>query len=378
MSQVAAWFTVPAGHKPEEISNSYLFFDSVQITHFQAENRGDGYDLYVTIVEQDTYPIQPNNFASADLRPLATSCERIDTVRVPLSPVPSTDKPLNSVKANRGYKDSVFTNYFSDPARFIDVYNAIKGTSFTLATPIEDVTLSDVFFKNRKNDLAFKVDNRYVILMEHQSTINDNMPLRMLLYAGRLYESIVNQDNIYKTRRIPLPTPEFLVLYNGAKPMADNTVLRLSDAFIDPPGDFSLELSVQVININYGHNQNIMQKSTALSDYSFLMDKIHAYTNRGVPLQDAIKQAIYDCVSQNIMKQYLQMNGSEVLNMLFGEFDPELEKKVIREEAYEEGRESLLKELIANKLAKGLSFKQVADVLEVDVNTIQRLMKQLP
>ena len=177
--------------------------------------------------------------------------------------------------ANRSYKDSVFNMYMtSNPAYLIESYNAIQDENYDLNTPIEINTLNDVLYKGKVNDLSFSLDNRYIVLYEHQATINKNMPVRVLLYLGRLLEKLLDRKSLYREKQIPLMTPEFIVLYNGQKPYPDISYMRLSDAFICQPHKTeeepapSVELVVKVINIGYGHNKSILEKSKPLQDYS--------------------------------------------------------------------------------------------------------------
>lgn len=133
------------------------------------------------------------------------------------------------MQGNRNYKDSVFSKYFSeDTRRLIELYNAIEGTSFPLDTEVQITTLDDSLFMDRINDLAFVLNGQLVVLVEHQSTINENMPLRLLMYLGRTYEKILSSENLYRKRLVPIPTPKFIVLYNGTEDCPRHCRKRLS------------------------------------------------------------------------------------------------------------------------------------------------------
>ena len=43
----------------------------------------------------------------------------------------------------------------------------------------------------RKNDMAFTVRNKVLVISEHQSTLNANMPLRDVSYYGRTREKLI-------------------------------------------------------------------------------------------------------------------------------------------------------------------------------------------
>ena len=134
---------------------------------------------------------------------------------------------------NAKYKNSVFSLLFGNPDALRELYGAIEGVSLPPDIPIEINTLSDVLYMERINDISFTVDKRIVCLYEHQSSINPNMPLRLLVYIAHVYQKIVDRHNLYKTKLEKIPAPEFIVLYNGKDPYPDRGTLRLSDAFKD-------------------------------------------------------------------------------------------------------------------------------------------------
>ncbi|MDR0842385.1 MAG: Rpn family recombination-promoting nuclease/putative transposase, partial [Acidobacteriota bacterium] len=133
--------------------------------------------------------------------------------------------------ANLQYKDSVFSWLFSDPDILRELYAALEGVALPDDAPITINTLDNVLYMDRINDISFEIGDRVVVLIEHQSTLNPNMPLRLLMYIARLYEKIIDRKKMYTSSLTRLPTPEFIVLYNGKAPYPDEKVLRLSNAF---------------------------------------------------------------------------------------------------------------------------------------------------
>ena len=279
--------------------------------------------------------------------------------------------------ANREYKDSVFTLLFSDKAKLIELYNAIEGTNYPPDTEIKINTLEDVLFMNRKNDISFTIDDKFVVLVEHQSTMNYNMPLRMFMYMARVYESIIDSTAVYREKLIKIPTPEFIVLYNGTSEQPKNKTLKLSDAFIDK-SKIKAEIQVEMININYGKS-DIIAKSQNLKGYSYFVYKVREYLEQNKDgsydekLDSAIASAISDCVKQNMLVDFFEKNGSEVMNMLFTEFDIDVAKTIWREEALEEGMEKGRAEgikeginsIITNMKALGMSEEQIKAIVEM-------------
>ena len=76
----------------------------------------------------------------------------------------------------RSYKDGVFRQLFNDKEKLIELYNALSGRSYSKDTEIEIVTLEDALFGDIKNDLSFIMVNRFIVMIEHQATVNPNMP----------------------------------------------------------------------------------------------------------------------------------------------------------------------------------------------------------
>ena len=174
-------------------------------------------------------------------------------------------------KVNRNFKASVFTHLFAEPENERGLYNAFSPVSLPPDAPVVDLTLTDVLYKDRVNDLAFSVGDRLACFFEAQSTLNNNMALRYFIYGGRVYEKLVDNDEMYSEARIVIPAPEFYVLYNGDKPFPGKKVYKLSDSFTKPPdgekasdGYKSLELMVTAYNINPGYNENIVRKDETL------------------------------------------------------------------------------------------------------------------
>ena len=241
------------------------------------------------------------------------------------------------MEGNRQFKDSVFTWLMADKARIIELYNALEGTNYDMDTNVEILTLENVLFLGRYNDLCFMIDGKFVILVEHQSSINQNMPLRALLYLARAYEKILQNVSVYKEKLLKIPTPEFFVFYNGTKPYPVEAELKLSDAFIEATD--TLELTVKVININYHEGSKLLEQSPTLKSYSYFVDCVRQFRNQGHSLTEALESSVKKCVKEGILSDFLKNHSSEVFNMLFEEFNLEDALRIKAEEAKEEGKE---------------------------------------
>jgi len=242
---------------------------------------------------------------------------------------------MTDIKVNRNHKDSVFTLLFSEPPAALELYNAVTGQNYPPDTKIEIVTLSNALFKGQLNDVAFVVDDRLVVLIEHQSSINNNIPLRMLMYLGREYERITKGKDLYREKLIKIPAPEFIVLYNGKDEFPDFKELRLSDSF-KAKGNGNLELVANVYNVNKGRNAEIASKSPVLNGYNELIAEVNK-NRKTMELAEAVEAAIKSCVERNILVYFLEKHASEILNMLFTEWNWEDAKQVWQEEAKEDG-----------------------------------------
>lgn len=238
-------------------------------------------------------------------------------------------------KENREHKSSVFADlfYYDETAKenLLELHNALYDTEYSDPEEVGLVGLEDVLFRDFKNDVAFSVKGQRIVLSEHQSTINANMPIRDLLYIAREYEKVIPVRSRYKTGLIKIPTPHFLVLYNGVQDQPLEQTLRLSDAFAEKEDAVSLELTVRVININSDKRHEILERCKVLREYSLFIETARKYKKEKEPLTKAVKT----CIKEGILVEYLTRKSSEVINMLMAEYSYETDIEVQREEAAE-------------------------------------------
>ena len=240
---------------------------------------------------------------------------------------------------NRTFKDSLFRSIFKEKTSLLSLYNAIRGSNYTDPEDLTINTLENVLYLSMKNDVSFIINNE-LNLFEAQSSWNPNMPLRGLLYFAQLYKGYLeeHQLNIYSYKLLQLPTPKFIVFYNGTKNDGDTRTFRLSDSFINNNGEEAcLECTATMININYGHNQKLMNACRGLYEYSYLINQIRIGTTNNLPLPDAIEQAVHHCIQNNILKDFLTKNRAEVTNMILEEFDFQKYLRLEKEESYSDG-----------------------------------------
>ena len=269
----------------------------------------------------------------------------------------------------RNYKDTVFSSLFYDCDNAVenakDLYYVLTGKTVEKA---EKCRLDDVLFREFKNDVAYIMDGKFICFIEHQSTLNPNMPLRCLIYASRTYErkAISNDKLLYSSNQINIPAPEFYILYNGEKKLNYHS-LKLSDSFIIQNDTPSLELCVNVVDINFSKIQNTpLSNCQSLYGYAYLIAKIRQYHGK-------MQQAINECISHNILKDYLEFYGSEVVNMLYTEYDSAKALEIWGQEEFERGEAKGRAEGKAEGRAEGKAEGRVEGKAEGEANMIKRL-----
>jgi len=250
-------------------------------------------------------------------------------------------------QVNREYKDSIFRLLFSDEASLRKLYNDIKGTDYGEDVPVKIRTLHDALFIDIKNDIAFTIGDKFVVLIVEQSTVCENMPVRMLSYVGRIYEKIYRRSDFYKRKRLSLPVPEFFVFYNGHEDIPEESILRLSDSYEEEQPENSAELLVKVYNIKYNKGAEILSRNRKLHEYSLLVADVEKRIREGLQAAEAITESVRYCMDEGILYDFLREHGSEVRGMLFDYMSREEFIELRAEERAEELVELRLEEIEA-------------------------------
>ena len=250
-----------------------------------------------------------------------------------------------SVTINRTYKDRLFKIIFEDKKELLSLYNALTGKNYQNPDELEINTIDDVIYMHLKNDMSFILDD-WQNLFEQQSTFNPNQPLRGFFYFADLYKVKYFGKKIYSTRLLKIPTPQYIVFYNGTTNMPDKKELRLSDAFQQPTTQPDIEVVAHMLNINYGHNKELMERCQKLKEYAQFIDIIRHYLkeNEHWSNEQAISKAIDDCIKNNILRDILQKERLRVMASILSEFDEVGYKEMIRQEAYEDAYEEAYEE----------------------------------
>ena len=256
-----------------------------------------------------------------------------------------------SVTINRSYKDRLFKIIFEDKKELLSLYNALTGKNYQNPDELEINTIDDVIYMHLKNDMSFILDD-WQNLFEQQSTFNPNQPLRGFFYFADLYKVKYFGKKIYSTRLLKIPTPQYIVFYNGTTSMPDRKELRLSDAFQQPTEQPDIEVVAHMLNINYGHNKELMERCRKLKEYAQFIDIIRHYLreNKQWSNEQAISKAIDDCIKNNILRDILQKERLRVMASILSEFDEVGYKEMIRQEAYEDAYEEVYEEISVKSL----------------------------
>ena len=235
----------------------------------------------------------------------------------------------------RNYKATLFAMIFKDKKELLALYNAVNGTEYDDPELLEINTLENAIYISMQNDVSFIIDSR-LSLYEHQSTCNPNLPLRYLFYVSDLYAGMIEKRKLYGQKALRIPTPRFLIFYNGKDKCPERQVLKLSDLYAIKEEELSLELKAVMLNINPGCNPAIKDACKTLRDYSEYTARVRKYAKE-MPLEDAVERTITECIQEGILAEFLSQNRAEAKKMSIFECDEEEIMRQIREDGYEEG-----------------------------------------
>lgn len=290
---------------------------------------------------------------------------------------------IDVLTANRMYKSRIFAMLFSDRNELLKLYNAINGTSYDDPDLLQVNTLENAVYMSMQNDVSFIIDMR-LNLYEHQSTYSPNLPVRYLLYVADVYSDYTKDMNLYGTKAVKLPTPKFVIFYNGQAEQPDRKELKLSEIFSIPDADPSLELKAVMLNINKGHNRKLMETCRTLQDYAEYTFRVREYAAE-MPLDEAVEQAITECISEGILADFLRKNRAEAKKVSIYEYDEERHMRQTREEGMEEGYasgfsqgiEQGITQTAINLLKSGLLTDiQIREITGLDQKQLDELKKR--
>lgn len=276
----------------------------------------------------------------------------------------------------RNYRDTLFRMLFRDKERLLSLFNAVNGTHYDDPEELMITTLEGALYLGMKNDVSCMID-MMMQLYEHQSTVNPNMPLRNLFYVSDLLQKYVYEKglDIYSRKQIKIPTPKFVVFYNGEEEQPERKEICLSKAFAANTGEINLELVVLQLNINKGKNEERKEICQTLQEYAEFTERVRDH-RKEMSREDAIRTTIDECIRDGILKEFLLKNKAEVYHMCLYEFDVELHERVLRKEEREEGLQEgkLLAKQVFKAFLSGKTPEDIAKELDIPLEEVEELV----
>lgn len=245
-----------------------------------------------------------------------------------------TDVP----NAARNYKDRIFRMVFRKKKALLALYNAMNETDYENEDDLKVTTLESALYLEMKNDVSFVLYDE-LLLYEHQSTKNPNLPLRNLFYVSDVYSELTKDLFLYGSVPVQIPEPKFVVFYNGLENMQEREVLKLSSLYAKKAEHISLELETLVLNVNVGYNKILMERCRQLSDYAQFVSEVRKRLSKKIPLSEAVNEAVEDCIQRGILAEFLSKNRAEVIKVSIYEYDEEKVKRMFKEECMKLGME---------------------------------------
>ena len=298
------------------------------------------------------------------------------------------------MKENREYKSDVFSMLMENKSYALEVYNALNHSDYRNPEEVEIIRLERGISLSIRNDASFLIDMS-MSFYEHQSTYNPNMPLRSAIYYVNTLEDWLRRKNLdlFSRKRIQIPTPHFVVFYNGTEKRPEYEEMRLSEAFCHKTDEPGIEVRCRVYNINPDNNRPLKERSAVLEGYTYFVEKVRTYQKGNMSLEEAVDRAIEDCIENHVLEDFVRDRKDEVKKMTHLDYTWEKREQMIRKEEFEDGMEQgiaqgiergieqgveqgrfqILIELVCSKLKKGKTPEEIADALEEPVENIQKI-----
>ena len=305
---------------------------------------------------------------------------------------------------NREYKSDVFSMLMENKSYALEVYNALNHSDYKNPEEVEIIRLERGISLSVRNDASFLIDMN-MSFYEHQSTYNPNMPLRSAIYYINALEDWLRRKNLdlFSRKRIQLPTPHFVVFYNGTEKRPEYEEMKLSEAFCHKTDEPGIEVRCRVYNINPDNNRTLKERSAVLEGYTYFVEKVRTYRKGNMGLEEAVDRAIEDCIENHVLEDFFRDRKDEVKKMTHLDYTWEKREQMIRKEEFEEGMEQgmergiaqgmergiaqgieqgveqgrvqRLTEQVCSKLKKGKTPEEIADALEEPVENIQKICR---
>lgn len=277
---------------------------------------------------------------------------------------------------NRNYKDTMFRILFRDKDKLLSLYNAVNGTHYTDVENLRITTLENAIYMNMKNDLSFVFDFSLSIY-EHQSTMNPNIPLRDLFYVSKVLQGLTKDEDLYGSKEVKIPTPRFIVFYNGREEMPEKWTRKLSDLYEKNVAEPELELIVTVYNVNMGRNPSLFEACQTLKEYAQYVALVRKYVEN-MPVEEAVECAVTECIQKGILRDFLMQNRAEAIEVSIFEYNEEQHIKNEKKISYEDGLREGIEKGIEQGIEQGIQIMILDNIEEgkTKEQVIQKLVRR--
>jgi hypothetical protein len=214
-------------------------------------------------------------------------------------------------------KASVFTSLFSEAEYTYQLYQALHpDDTTTKKDELILMTLESHLLNQQYNDLGFLVKDRLIILVEAQSTWSENIVIRVLLYVVQTWYKYIKRMklDVYDDEKLSLPKPELYVIYTGKNPENKPNGISLKENFF---GGADIDVDCRVKVLFDGKKGDIINQYVRFCQVFNEQVRIHGRTRK------AVEETIRICQDENVLKEYLERQRMEVIDMMLALFDQE-------------------------------------------------------
>jgi hypothetical protein len=271
-------------------------------------------------------------------------------------------------------KDSVFGALFRDKKYLMQLYRALHPEDAeTTEDALTDITIRNVLANGIFNDLAFRVGDKIMFLVEHQSSWTMNIIIRVLMYLVQIYHDYFEEQgaDLYGSKKVHVPEPELYMIFTGERASRPETI-SLSKEFFGGK-ECAIEVKVKVL---YGGKGNDI-----ISQYVNFTKVYNEQVKQYGRSREAVTETIRICKDRDVLREFLLGREKEVISIMMSLFDEEKimrthiasERREAAKEAVRGGVENMLKlgKMSAEEIAGCFPELSVEDIREIEKGLLQ-------
>ncbi len=271
-------------------------------------------------------------------------------------------------------KDSVFGALFRDKKYLMQLYRALHPEDAeTTEDALTDITIRNVLANGIFNDLAFRVGDKIMFLVEHQSSWTMNIIIRVLMYLVQIYHDYFEEQgaDLYGSKKVHVPEPELYMIFTGERASRPETI-SLSKEFFGGK-ECAIEVKVKVL---YGGKGNDI-----ISQYVNFTKVDNEQVKQYGRSREAVTETIRICKDRDVLREFLLGREKEVISIMMSLFDEEKimrthiasERREAAKEAVRGGVENMLKlgKMSAEEIAGCFPELSVEDIREIEKGLLQ-------